>query len=244
MEALAISSAEMTPSPFVSSALNIGGSGRRPLPWPRPGPGPPSGGPGGWSGWSACSPGGPPGGRPCRGPPGCALSGPCPGPPCGPRMRRGGGPISSSIVSWPSPFLSSVFNTAGALAISSAEMTPSWFESSAAMTSGIGGRCPRPGHWQPGPPPPGGPPGGPSGGPLLSMPGGPSCPGGGPFCAMRPHAGSASVRATAAICLIFMMSLSFCRSGPIVFFSARAPTVHHNRQNPCKARVCQMPENC
>jgi hypothetical protein len=173
--ALAISAAEMMPSPSASRAARIGGIRRGGGPCPGPGPPCPLGG-GGASCWPP-GPGGPPnpGGPPePPGPPGPPNPPGPPGPPCPrgpPRPPRGGrGGRYSSGVSCPSPFLSRVLSAAEALAISSALRTPSWFVSSARI-SGIGGGRRR----GPGP----GPPGGPSGGPPFCPPG-PGPPGGGP----------------------------------------------------------------
>src|SRR5581483_2421090 len=113
-------------------------------PWSGPPLSSPGGGPGGGPPSSPAR-GGPlksPGGGPCSGP------FPCPSFPCAPgdpplrakAGRPGCGPMISSIVNCPSPFLSSVFNAAEALAISSASIIPSPLASSALTMSGVGGR--------------------------------------------------------------------------------------------------------
>ena len=132
------------------------------LPWLRhwsPGGGCGCGGRGGRAGRSGRLPlspacGSPGGGRNCgpRGPPGAG------GPP-GPRSPgRGSGGRNSSGVSFPSPFLSSFFKEAGALAISSSSMIPSPFASSTRINGEGGGRWPMR-RGAPGPSGPGGPPG-------------------------------------------------------------------------------------
>src|SRR5580658_703210 len=105
------------------------------------GGGSPGGGP---SGGGAPSGGGSPGGGPPGGPSSDQApsgGGPPGGPPANPPSGGGGrGGRYSSGVSLPSPFLSSVFNAAGALAISLASIIPSPLVSSTLTTGGSGGR--------------------------------------------------------------------------------------------------------
>src|SRR6185369_9494716 len=114
--------------------------------------------------------------------------------PPGPRWPSGRGGRSSSMVSLPSPFLSSFFSELEASAISCSSITPSWFASRVANRGGTGIRLPSP----PGPPGPGppGPPGPPS------RRGGRS-PGGGPSCALRLEA--AAARASMAMRIVVFM---------------------------------------
>ena len=119
-----------------------------------------------------------------------------PGPP-GPGPRRWG--RYSSGVSLPSPFLSSFFSAAEALAISSASMVPSPFASSAAMMGEGGGRCPAP----PGPPGPPWPP---------SRWGGPALPGGGCLTSWATDI-TAGIASASAITnnLVFILCFDFFR---------------------------------
>src|SRR5262249_17900425 len=89
-----------------------------------------------FSGGGFCEPS-PPGGRAPRG------GG-------GPPIHGGGGGSNSSIVSLPSPFLSSAKRALLALAISVSSITPSLLASRAAMIGGGGGRRPGPGPSSPG----------------------------------------------------------------------------------------------